>query len=97
MADDDLHLKLNYLENRVTFARLFYPAKARNRIAMEMADAHSTSTCIGLSASKGSNGNLGKADLNEIPFMHKEKLQERLQALLKTVERSGRFFPYCSV
>lgn len=68
----------------VTFARLFYPAEARNRIAMEMADAHSTSTCIGLSASKGSNGNLGKADLNEIPFMHKEKLQERLQALLKT-------------
>lgn len=66
----------------VAYARLLYPAEAR--IAMDMADAHSTSMYTGLSASKGSNGNLREVDLNETPSVQKKKLQERLQALLKT-------------
>ncbi|XWS30130.1 hypothetical protein CRYUN_Cryun24cG0091500 [Craigia yunnanensis] len=36
---DDLHMKLDYYENRVSFARLLYPAEAK--VAMEIADADS--------------------------------------------------------
>ncbi|XP_040933538.1 BTB/POZ domain and ankyrin repeat-containing protein NPR1 isoform X2 [Gossypium hirsutum] len=35
----DLHMKLDYYENRVSFARLLYPAEAK--VAMEIADADS--------------------------------------------------------
>ncbi|RWW25010.1 hypothetical protein GW17_00010676 [Ensete ventricosum] len=38
---DDLHMKLLYLENRVAFARLFFPAEAK--LAMEIAHANTTS------------------------------------------------------
>ncbi|XP_039011271.1 BTB/POZ domain and ankyrin repeat-containing protein NPR1-like isoform X2 [Hibiscus syriacus] len=38
----DLHMKLDYYENRVSFARLLYPAEAK--VAMEIADAD-TNTC----------------------------------------------------
>ncbi|XVF14439.1 hypothetical protein REPUB_Repub09cG0060100 [Reevesia pubescens] len=36
---DDLHMKLDYYENRVSFARLLYPAEAK--VAMDIADADS--------------------------------------------------------
>nr|XP_015880624.2 BTB/POZ domain and ankyrin repeat-containing protein NPR1-like isoform X2 [Ziziphus jujuba var. spinosa] len=91
---DDLHVMLNLLEDRVAYARLLFPAEAR--IAMERADAHSTSTYTGLSALRGSNGNLREVDLNETPSVQKKKLQERLQALMKTVEKGRRYFPHCS-
>ncbi|XP_031256893.1 BTB/POZ domain and ankyrin repeat-containing protein NPR1-like [Pistacia vera] len=93
---DDLHMKLDYLENRVAFARLLFPAEAR--LAMEVADAYSTSVYTGLSASKskGSSGNLREVDLNETPSAQARRMQMRLQALLKTVETGRHYFPHCS-
>ncbi|XP_044494124.1 BTB/POZ domain and ankyrin repeat-containing protein NPR1-like [Mangifera indica] len=93
---DDLHMKLDYLENRVAFARLLFPAEAR--LAMEVADAHSTSVYTGISASRsrGSSGNLREVDLNETPSAQARRMQMRLQALLKTVETGRHFFPHCS-
>ncbi|XVE86210.1 hypothetical protein DITRI_Ditri18aG0017500 [Diplodiscus trichospermus] len=38
----DLHMKLDYYENRVSFARLLYPAEAK--VAMETADAESNTS-----------------------------------------------------
>ncbi|XP_060672288.1 BTB/POZ domain and ankyrin repeat-containing protein NPR1-like [Ziziphus jujuba] len=90
---DDLHVMLNLLEDRVAYARLLFPAEAR--IVME-ADAHSTSTYTGLSELKGLNENLTEVDLNETPSVQKKKLQERVQALMKTVEKGRRYFPHCS-
>lgn len=96
LVADDLHAKLDYFENRVAFARLLFPTEAR--LAMEMADAHSTSMYnpSGLSASRGSSGNLREVDLNETPSVRTKRLQARLQALIKTVEKGRRFFPHCS-
>lgn len=94
---DDLNMKLHYYENRVAFARLLFPAEAR--VAMEIADASSTSPYTGLSASKGSkgsSGNLREVDLNETPSVRAKRLQSRLQVLLKTVETGRRYFPNCS-
>ncbi|KAH0983762.1 hypothetical protein GBA52_010939 [Prunus armeniaca] len=91
---DDLNVRLDYLENRVAFARLLFPAEAK--VAMEMADAHSTSVPSGLSASRGSSGNLREVDLNETPSGRTKRLQARMQALRKTVEMGRRFFPHCS-
>ncbi|KAF3445019.1 hypothetical protein FNV43_RR14712 [Rhamnella rubrinervis] len=91
---DDLHAMLYYFENRVAYAQLLYPAEAR--LAMEMADAHSTSMYTGLTGSRGSSGNVREVDLNETPSVQKKRLQARLQALLKTVEKGRRFFPHCS-
>ncbi|KAF5731347.1 regulatory protein NPR3-like [Tripterygium wilfordii] len=93
---DDLQMRLDYLENRVAFARLLFPTEAR--LAMESADADSTSVYIGLlaSKSKGSCGNLKEVDLNETPSMRIKRLQTRLQALRKTVETGRRYFPHCS-
>ena len=69
----------------MAFARLLFPAEAR--VAMEIADASSTSPYTGLSASKGSkgsSGNLREVDLNETPSVRAKRLQSRLHVLLKT-------------
>ncbi|XP_022985303.1 BTB/POZ domain and ankyrin repeat-containing protein NPR2-like [Cucurbita maxima] len=90
----DMHVMLDYLENRVAFARLFFPAEAK--VAMEIADADSTIAYTGLVSSKGSSGNLLKVDLNETPSVGTKRLQSRMQALMKTVATGRRFFPHCS-
>lgn len=76
----------------VAYARLLYPAEAR--LAMEMADAHSTSVYTGLS---GSCGNVREVDLNEPPEVQKKTLQARLQALIKTgtVSLPATYAPLC--
>ncbi|XP_020240582.1 regulatory protein NPR3 [Cajanus cajan] len=91
---DDLHMKLLYLENRVAFARLFFPSEAK--LAMDIAHAETTSEFAGLSASKGSNGNLREVDLNETPIVQNKRLLSRMEALMKTVEMGRRYFPLCS-
>ncbi|KAL5858980.1 hypothetical protein ACOSQ4_000276 [Xanthoceras sorbifolium] len=93
---DDLHMRLDYLENRVAFARLLFPAEAK--LAMDVADAHSTSAYTGLAASKskGSSGNLKEVNLNETPSVQAKRIQLRMQALLKTVETGRHYFPHCS-
>ncbi|KAJ4981222.1 hypothetical protein NE237_032059 [Protea cynaroides] len=90
---DDLHAWLLYLENRVAFARLFFPTEAK--LAMDIAHADSTSEFICLSASERS-GNLREVDLNETPTMQQKRLRSRLDALNKTVEMGRRYFPHCS-
>ncbi|CAN1150866.1 BTB/POZ domain and ankyrin repeat-containing protein NPR1 [Linum perenne] len=92
--DEDLHMKLLYLENRVAFARLFFPTEAK--LAMDIANADTTPEFAGLAAPKGSSGNLREVDLNETPVMQKRRLLSRLEALKKTVETGRRFFPNCS-
>lgn len=93
---DDLHMKLLYLENRVAFARLFFPSEAK--LAMDIAHAETTSEFAGLttSKSKGSNGNLREVDLNETPIVQNKRLLSRMEALMKTVEMGRRYFPHCS-
>lgn len=91
---DDLHMKLLHLENRVAFARLLFPAEAK--LAMEIANAQTTSAYPGLLETKGSNGNLREMDLNETPLVQKQRIISRMEALLKTVETGRRFFPHCS-
>lgn len=66
----------------VAFARLFFPAEAR--VAMENAEADSTSLYANSSALKGSSGILKEVDLNETPSVRTKKLQLRMHALLKT-------------
>ncbi|XP_027064769.1 BTB/POZ domain and ankyrin repeat-containing protein NPR1-like [Coffea arabica] len=94
MVADDLVMRLLLLENRVALARVLFPREAK--LAMEIANAHSTSEFAGLAASKASCGNLREVDLNEIPYEQVKRLQLRLQALQKTVETGRRFFPNCS-
>ncbi|PON89688.1 Potassium channel [Trema orientale] len=92
---DDLLARLVYFENRVAFARLLFPAEAR--LAMEMADAHSTFMYSpSLSGSGGSSGTLREVDLNERPAERTKRLRARLQALMRTVEKGRRYFPHCS-
>ncbi|KAJ8758790.1 hypothetical protein K2173_000511 [Erythroxylum novogranatense] len=91
---DDLHMKLLYLENRVAFARLLFPAEAK--LAMGNAHAETTSEFAGISAARGSSGNLREVDLNETPVGQKKRLQTRMEALMKTVETGRRYFPNCS-
>ena len=64
----------------VAFAHLLFPAEAK--LAMEMAD-HPTTGYTGL-PSKGSSGNLREVDLNETTSVRSNRLQEKLQALIKT-------------
>ncbi|KAL3849094.1 hypothetical protein ACJIZ3_010976 [Penstemon smallii] len=94
MVADDLHMRLLLLENRVAMARSLFPLEAR--VAMQIAHADTTLEFAGLSACKGSYGNFREVDLNEIPTEQVKKLQQRLQALQKTVETGRRFFPNCS-
>ncbi|KAF2302869.1 hypothetical protein GH714_009929 [Hevea brasiliensis] len=91
---DDLHMKLLYLENRVAFARLFFPSEAK--VAMHIANAKKTSEYPGPSASKGMTGNFREVDLNETPIIQKKRLLSRLEELNKTVEMGRRYFPNCS-
>ncbi|KAF2302867.1 hypothetical protein GH714_009893 [Hevea brasiliensis] len=91
---DNLHMKLLYLENRVAFARLFFPSEAK--VAMHIANAKKTSDYHGLSASKVVNGNFKEVDLNETPMIQKKRLLSRLEELNKTVEMGRRYFPNCS-
>ncbi|XP_028062623.1 regulatory protein NPR3-like, partial [Camellia sinensis] len=90
---DDLHMKLLYLENRVAFAKLFFPTEAK--LAMDIAHAE-TSEFAGRLVSRGSNGNLREVDLNETPLMQNKRLLSRMQTLSKTVEMGRRYFPHCS-
>lgn len=91
---DDVHMKLIYLENRVAFARLLFPFEAR--LAMDIANADTTSEFAGLSIPKGSNKNLREVDLNETPSVQNKRFLSRMQALMKTVETGRRYFPNCS-
>ncbi|XP_044496684.1 BTB/POZ domain and ankyrin repeat-containing protein NPR1 [Mangifera indica] len=91
---DDLHLKLLYLENRVAFAQLLFPAEAK--LALDIAHTETRSAVPGLSASKGSTGNFREVDLNETPIMQNKRLRSRMEALMKTVELGRRYFPHCS-
>ncbi|CAJ1971307.1 unnamed protein product [Sphenostylis stenocarpa] len=93
LTADDLHMRLDYLEDRVTFARLLFPAEAR--VAIENAEADSSSLYAN-SPLKGTNDKLKEVDLNESPSARTRKLQLRLHALMKTVENGRRFFPHCS-
>ncbi|KAJ3696155.1 hypothetical protein LUZ60_001532 [Juncus effusus] len=90
---DDLHMKLLYLENRVAFARLFFPAEAK--VAMQIAQADTTSEFAGVYTSDQS-GRLKEVDLNETPQMRNKRLRERVDALMKTVELGRRYFLHCS-
>ncbi|KAK3188880.1 hypothetical protein Dsin_028441 [Dipteronia sinensis] len=92
---DDLHMKLLYLENRVAFARVLFPTEAK--LAMDIANTETTSEFAGLSAPKGSSGNLREVDLNETPVMQNKRLRSRMEALMKTVEMGRRYFPHCSL
>ncbi|XP_011032773.1 PREDICTED: regulatory protein NPR3-like [Populus euphratica] len=96
MISPDLNMKPDDLEDRVAFARLFFPAEAR--LAKDMANADSTSTYTGLPASKskGSSGDTREVDLNETTSAQDKRLQLRLQELRKTVEMGRRYFPHCS-
>ncbi|VAH64352.1 unnamed protein product [Triticum turgidum subsp. durum] len=90
---DDLHMKLSYLENRVAFARLFFPAEAK--VAMQIAQADVTPEVGGFSAASTS-GKLREVDLNETPVTKNKRLRSRVDALAKTVELGRRYFPNCS-
>nr|QPL17768.1 BTB/POZ domain and ankyrin repeat-containing protein NPR1 [Siraitia grosvenorii] len=79
---DDLHMKLLYLENRVAIARIIFPTEAR--LAMDIANADTTSEFSGLSIPKVSNKNLREVDLNETPSMQNKRFISRMQALMKT-------------
>ncbi|KAL6616122.1 hypothetical protein ACP70R_038392 [Stipagrostis hirtigluma subsp. patula] len=90
---DDLHMKLLYLENRVAFARLFFPAEAK--VAMQIAQADTTEEFGGIAAASTS-GRLREVDLNETPVTQNKRLRSRVDALMKTVELGRRYFPNCS-
>ncbi|XAR56147.1 hypothetical protein NMG60_11036504 [Bertholletia excelsa] len=94
LLSDDLHVKLLYLENRVSFARLFFPTEAK--LAMEIAHVETTSEFPVHLASRGSSGNLREVDLNETPIMRNKRLLSRMEALTKTVGLGQRYFPHCS-
>ncbi|TVU34996.1 hypothetical protein EJB05_16858 [Eragrostis curvula] len=90
---DDLHMKLLYLENRVAFARLFFPAEAK--VAMQIAQADTTEEFGGIVA-PSTSGKLREVDLNETPVTQNKRLRSRVDALMKTVEFGRRYFPNCS-
>ncbi|KAL6637169.1 hypothetical protein ACP70R_024741 [Stipagrostis hirtigluma subsp. patula] len=87
---DNFHMRLINLENRVAFARIFFPSEAK--LVMRIAQADSTEEFAGIK-------NFSKpkeVDLNETPTMQNRRLRERLDALTKTVELGRRYFPLCS-
>ncbi|CAI9788026.1 unnamed protein product [Fraxinus pennsylvanica] len=91
---DDLHMKLLYLEDRVAFARMFFPTEAK--LAMEIAHAETASELSGLLSSKSSIGNLREVDLNETPHMQHKRFLARMETLSRTVELGRWYFPHCS-
>lgn len=66
----------------VAFARLLFPLEAK--LAMDIANAKTTSQYPGLMASRGSSGNLREVDLNETPIAKNERILARMAALKKT-------------
>ncbi|CAH9130527.1 unnamed protein product [Cuscuta epithymum] len=91
---DELLMGLCLLENRVALARQLFPREAR--LAMEQAHVDSTFEFAGLSSTNGSFGNLRGVDLNELPSDQVRRLEERHEALQRTVATGRRFFPNCS-
>ncbi|XP_073004917.1 BTB/POZ domain and ankyrin repeat-containing protein NPR1 [Typha latifolia] len=91
---DDLHMKLIYLENRVAFARLFFPTEAK--VAMEIAQADTTTIYAGGVSAPNTSSKLKEVDLNETPAMRNKRLRERVDSLMKTVELGRRYFSHCS-
>ncbi|KAK3146518.1 hypothetical protein QOZ80_3BG0267520 [Eleusine coracana subsp. coracana] len=87
---DNFHMRLINLENRVAFARIFFPSEAK--LVMRIAQADSTQEFAGIT----NFSKLKKVDLNETPTMQNKRLRERLDALTKTVELGRRYFPHCS-
>ncbi|XP_073058450.1 BTB/POZ domain and ankyrin repeat-containing protein NPR1-like [Primulina eburnea] len=90
---DDLHMKLLCLEDRVSFARMFFPTEAK--LAMEIAHAE-TSELAGLLSSRCSDGNLVEVDLNETPISQNKRILSRIDTLSRTVQLGRRYFPHCS-
>lgn len=91
---DDLHMRSLYLEDRVAFARMFFPTEAK--LAMEIAHAETTSGLASLLSSRGSSGNLVEVDLNETLVSQNRRLLQRIETLSRTVELGRRYFPNCS-
>ncbi|KAL6567195.1 Nitrogen permease reactivator protein [Orobanche gracilis] len=91
---DNLQTKLLYLEDRVAFARMFFPTEAK--LAMEIAHAETTSEFTGLLYSRVSGGNLMEVDLNQTPIAQNQRLLSRVEILSRTVELGRRYFPNCS-
>ncbi|KAL5577670.1 hypothetical protein UlMin_019369 [Ulmus minor] len=91
---DDFHMRLLYLENRVAFARLFFPTEAK--LAMDIAEAETSAGLSRHAAPKVPNRNLREVDLNETPAVQKKRLYSRMDSLVKTVEMGRRYFPLCS-
>ncbi|KAM3295011.1 hypothetical protein ACQJBY_037708 [Aegilops geniculata] len=89
---DNFHMRLINLENRVAFARIFFPSEAK--LVMRIAQADSTEEFAGLTSANFSK--LKEVDLNETPTMQNRRLRERLDALTKTVELGRKYFPHCS-
>ncbi|XP_062215006.1 BTB/POZ domain and ankyrin repeat-containing protein NPR3-like [Phragmites australis] len=87
---DNFHMRLINLENRVAFARIFFPSEAK--LVMRIAQADSTEEFAGVT----NFSKLKEVDLNETPTMQNRRLRERLDALTKTVELGRRYFPHCS-
>ncbi|KAJ6832912.1 BTB/POZ domain and ankyrin repeat-containing protein NPR2 isoform X1 [Iris pallida] len=90
---DSLQAKLLYLENRVGFANLLFPAEAK--VAMEIAHAEPNSEFANRNRSR-SSANLREVDLNETPSVQNKRLRSRVDALTRTVELGRRYFPHCS-
>lgn len=61
---------------------MLFPGEAR--VAMQVANADSTSVYTRLLPSKGSSGNLREVDLNETPSVQTKRLHLRMQSLIKT-------------
>ncbi|CAM0875527.1 unnamed protein product [Alopecurus aequalis] len=89
---DNFHMRLLNLENRVAFARIFFPSEAK--LVMHIAQAESTEEFAGLTSANFNK--LKEVNLNETPTMQSRRLRERLDALTKTVELGRRYFPHCS-
>uniref|UniRef100_A0ACD5ZZ01 Uncharacterized protein n=1 Tax=Avena sativa TaxID=4498 RepID=A0ACD5ZZ01_AVESA len=89
---DNFHMRLLNLENRVAFARIFFPSEAK--LVMRIAQADSTEEFAGLTSANFSK--LKEVNLNETPTMQSKRLRERLDALTKTVELGRKYFPHCS-
>ncbi|XP_061342835.1 BTB/POZ domain and ankyrin repeat-containing protein NPR1-like [Gastrolobium bilobum] len=94
LTTDDLRTRLEIYELRVEAAKVLFPAEAR--VAIEKAEADSTSLYVSSSALKGPSGIRQEEDLNETPSVYIRILQLRLHAFVTTVEYGWRLFPHCS-
>ncbi|GER54809.1 ankyrin repeat family protein, partial [Striga asiatica] len=71
---EDLHMKLLYLEDRVAFARMFFPTEAK--LAMEIAHAETTTELTSLLYSRGSSGNLMEFMEDDLSYLEKGTPEE---------------------